>query len=1215
MSDQITRGRAQINAIYGNLSRADINSQYIGFTGNELQYVIDNEVQSFCYLNINNFESFKEGMFKIDNDNKDSIIRNQNDEIIYTKTIAKIPLKSLNFTNFGNNVFISDNIPNIKSITDVLVDFYTVISSGEVLANRQAQRIGNTIQIKDEDEEWFNRYREIGYLYYVLDTSIIRKISPNPDLNFDVDVEGGSLVIVPFTETSAEADLVIDYGNTQNIKYATQKDIEFVYEHLSNDIDEIHDNYVRSVNEITPIDGDVTISHVKTSDLASNLYSNDVFTQNASFLFRTSGGDDNITTGEAYLKSVKGQAEIGEEIPASIIVEDNSPDGILGLTVNINKFTEFLTTATGIVQLNDNYTFTFNTDSGKWVLTTENNPLINNTEYSVNELNTAGIEYTYGGVIDDGTDFVITYTAEQYSSYKSTKLVSFRSIGYNLYNSNLHYAHVTKEDKLRFIFTNQHHFYFLANLTDSRGEVITFEDYQIGLTKVHNTYSPPDEGYIVIDTDDTNDDDIMINLIWSGKRIDDDEVQPYKEFYLYFNNDVEHSATTDPLELNFVNGFSDELDLEEKKLYQRVGKFPATVTNIFIVSAGGIFINDGNNIYLDFNSLNDTIYERRAQKYPNPDDPSCPVFPEQGSTVIEKSINWLDYEYEVDDFGLEEFTYKDCVPPEVTVLYKANLIDKLRRSVVTYSLQADVGPSEQANAQQNLGLISVDCYVGERTIEVIATDNAGVKLSTVSSPETKMASFLLPHLGSWDFITTINNLRTKETLEIDYFGQYNVRLSGKQYGFRRSKSISDSEARISYIYDAEGFVPVSYSNDTGSYVFDPGSWGDFIDEVAAPVLLATNGSVEYLDKNDQHKDIEGNDINWDSIIANHNKQGMVEFRKYIYVKRYEDAYYNYVIFSDEKLDSGFINQAGISVYEGQTNFEPKEKFYWGMFEGSQCLDATDQLIKIQSLPTRAFATAGTYVAYESQANNIAKMTINIDGTEYIKSRWHIGQLNMWNYICDLLTLLGKNDNIQNIFGNGRLCNGSNEWTAAEYANLTNPGFIYSYLDGTNYTMLRVFWIYNFYGNTNEPLLGLFRKNTTTSNSWANSRLYIKMFLDNTDNKYGYLPTIASNSSSAVTNAGFILVPNNAYMGAAGYAAKVTTNDLGTVPISTTTTGGQYLSDWQAVASTSRKSWIPLFGGAATASASIEQNGPRALNFVDYATSLSTTTRTPRLTYV
>jgi hypothetical protein len=36
---------------------------------------------------------------------------------------------------------------------------------------------------------------------------------------------------------------------------------------------------------------------------------------------------------------------------------------------------------------------------------------------------------------------------------------------------------------------------------------------------------------------------------------------------------------------------------------------------------------------------------------------------------------------------------------------------------------------------------------------------------------------------------------------------------------------------------------------------------------------------------------------------------MVEFRKYIYVKRYEDKNYEYVIFTDEKPenDPGFLN--------------------------------------------------------------------------------------------------------------------------------------------------------------------------------------------------------------------------------------------------------------------------------------------------------------------
>jgi len=77
---------------------------------------------------------------------------------------------------------------------------------------------------------------------------------------------------------------------------------------------------------------------------------------------------------------------------------------VLGLDINITTFTNFLYITSGIVTLDDNYTFAFDTESAKWNLTTEKpeNSGVNNTKYSVGELAAAGITYTYGGTIEDG---------------------------------------------------------------------------------------------------------------------------------------------------------------------------------------------------------------------------------------------------------------------------------------------------------------------------------------------------------------------------------------------------------------------------------------------------------------------------------------------------------------------------------------------------------------------------------------------------------------------------------------------------------------------------------------------------------------------------------------------------------------------------------------------------------------------------------------------
>jgi hypothetical protein len=59
--------------------------------------------------------------------------------------------------------------------------------------------------------------------------------------------------------------------------------------------------------------------------------------------------------------------------------------------------------------------------------------------------------------------------------------------------------------------------------------------------------------------------------------------------------------------------------------------------------------------------------------------------------------------------------------------------------------------------------------------------------------------------------------------------------------------------------------------------------------------------------------------------------------------------------------------------------------------------------------------------------------------------------------------------------------------------------------------VKIFWIYNFYGNGVEPMLGMIKKNITSSGSVANAKWYVKPCITVASNStitlpYGYLPT-------------------------------------------------------------------------------------------------------------
>ena len=264
----------------------------------------------------------------------------------------------------------------------------------------------------------------------------------------------------------------------------------------------------------------------------------------------------------------------------------------------------------------------------------------------------------------------------------------------------------------------------------------------------------------------------------------------------------------------------------------------------------------------------------------------------------------------------------------------------------------------------------------------------------------------------------------------------------KRYGFKREKSNSDPYARITYIYDAEGMTPMSVNLSTNTP--DYGDWKEFIDEVCRPVMLKYDGTVDYeLSHDDQNYKLDGSasDITSDAYNGN----AMIEFRKYKWVKRYEDMKYEYVIFCEIQLDDeykpyAFVNELG----------KVSDVFYWGMFESILISSRLRSLGNGQALDVNR--STDSQITY-AQANGAG---------------WNIGYKSGWDYICDLLTLLGKSDNSQATFGYG-CCKTSNTATLKVGTIRTGGAFWGS----SNQTSgVKTLYIENFWGNIWERINGM-----------------------------------------------------------------------------------------------------------------------------------------------
>ncbi|MEG2617751.1 MAG: hypothetical protein RR998_08310 [Oscillospiraceae bacterium] len=273
-------------------------------------------------------------------------------------------------------------------------------------------------------------------------------------------------------------------------------------------------------------------------------------------------------------------------------------------------------------------------------------------------------------------------------------------------------------------------------------------------------------------------------------------------------------------------------------------------------------------------------------------------------------------------------------------------------------------------------------------------------------------------------------------------------IPATRYGFRRAKANSATEARIEYLFDAIGKTPAAMNLSTN--VMGYGDWADFINEVATPVMLKSDGAEDYkLDRGNQTLRADtggGSDIGNTAYDGN----AMVRFAVWKWVKRYEDANYEYVIFCNAYYDDTYHAYAHTDADGNIT-----EAFYYSMYKGGNVNS------KLRSLADRSIMVSQT------RSTEVAFAMANGAG-------WDTAYKSAWDYIGDLLTLISKSDNGQNAFGTGRCASGNT--SAISTGTLkTQPGFWGS----SNQTSdVKVFWIEGFWGNIWEGMRGLINDNGT-----------------------------------------------------------------------------------------------------------------------------------------
>ena len=214
------------------------------------------------------------------------------------------------------------------------------------------------------------------------------------------------------------------------------------------------------------------------------------------------------------------------------------------------------------------------------------------------------------------------------------------------------------------------------------------------------------------------------------------------------------------------------------------------------------------------------------------------------------------------------------------------------------------------------------------------------------------------------------------------------------FGMKISKSDTNPDTKVSYMFNAEGMTPAHMDFTGGSFNFGSfSSWKPVSQN--RPVGLNFNGSVAYeLNHTDFSKKLDGtaSDITDATTTIN-----FMSEMPLMYVRRWEDENYNYIVFCEYQTNENYTADAFKNASGGIGS-----KLYLPMFKGSYA-DG-----KLRSLAKRYWQNNADVSGAEAEWNAAAAC-----GTG-----WQTWDWAKREYLSDLMTFITKSTDWKNKFGRG-----------------------------------------------------------------------------------------------------------------------------------------------------------------------------------------------------
>ena len=314
--------------------------------------------------------------------------------------------------------------------------------------------------------------------------------------------------------------------------------------------------------------------------------------------------------------------------------------------------------------------------------------------------------------------------------------------------------------------------------------------------------------------------------------------------------------------------------------------------------------------------------------------------------------------------------------------------------------------------------------------------------------------------------TNVLSIQAEQVVQNNEIATLREITNCKLYGYRIDKNDVNPDTRVTYLYDAVGMTPAYMDFIGGS--FNYGSWGNiWFVKKNRPVALLFDGTVDYeLDHTDFTKKLDGTASDVEDVTYGGNFMSEIPL---VYVKRWEDSNYNYVVFSETKPNDDYLAQAHTNA-NGTIN----DKIYLPMFKGS--IDANNKLRSLMGTIPNGKTTTSDEVDYVSNCGtgwqlwDKAKIDLVMDLIVLITKSTNC-RLKIGNGDCNSFNASDNRRDSKNNGANGKMMSGYEVGDSVRSANAQFYGYEGTEVEGYGVHHMIAFYIEDLWGNYWERCLG------------------------------------------------------------------------------------------------------------------------------------------------